>query len=149
MGLSFSVPRGVRLPPSLRNIYQELTSDVGFKDPGHGDLTHWAEQGVFLLNAMLTVEKNKPSSHSSAGWQDFTDAVIRKLSAGREQLVFMLWGAFAQKKATMIDGNKHLVLTSPHPSPFSAHKGFFGNRHFSQANAYLQSQSKTPINWQL
>lgn len=149
MGLSFSVPRGVRLPPSLRNIYQELTSDVGFQHPGHGDLTHWAEQGVFLLNAMLTVEKNKPSSHSDEGWQDFTTAVIQKLSAEREQLVFMLWGAFAQKKATLIDSSKHLILKSPHPSPFSAHKGFFGNKHFSQANAYLNENGKKVIDWQL
>ena len=149
MGLSFSVPEGVRLPPSLRNIYQELGTDVGFESPGHGNLRRWAEEGVFLLNAMLTVEKNKPSSHSNAGWQNFTDAVIRKLSTEREHLVFMLWGAFAQKKAALIDGNKHLILKSPHPSPFSAHKGFFGNQHFSKANTYLQSHGIEKVNWQL
>lgn len=149
MGLSFSVPPGVRLPPSLRNIYKELVSDMGIQTPEHGDLTGWAQQGVFLLNAMLTVEQNKPSSHSEAGWQNFTDAVITKLSAGREQLVFMLWGAFAQKKGVLIDDNKHLVLKSPHPSPFSAHRGFLGNQHFSKANAYLKAQGKEEIDWQL
>lgn len=149
MGLSFSVPKGVTLPPSLRNIYKELATDVGFQHPGHGDLTHWAEQGVFLLNAMLTVEKNKPSSHRDRGWQDFTDAVIRTLSTEREHLVFLLWGAFAQKKAALIDSNKHLILASPHPSPFSAHRGFLGNKHFSQANAYLEQHGIGRIDWQL
>lgn len=149
MGLSFSVPRGITLPPSLRNIYQELANDVGFQHPGHGDLTHWAQQGVFLLNAMLTVEKNKPSSHRDRGWQDFTNAVIRTLSTQQEQLVFMLWGAFAQKKAVLIDESKHLVLKSPHPSPFSANRGFFGNKHFSQANAYLEQQGVGEIDWQI
>lgn len=149
MGLSFSVPRGVTVPPSLRNMYKELVSDVGFTPPVHGDLTAWAEQGVFLLNAMLTVEKNKPSSHRDIGWQDFTDAVIRTLSRERENLVFMLWGAFAQKKAVLIDADKHLILKSPHPSPFSANRGFFGNRHFSKANNYLEEKGLGAINWSL
>lgn len=147
MGLSFSVPRGVTLPPSLRNIYQELASDVGVVPPQHGDLSNWATQGVFLLNAMLTVEHNRPSSHSDIGWQHFTDAVIRALSVQREHLVFLLWGAFAQKKAANIDTARHLVLTSAHPSPFSAHKGFLGNRHFSQANAYLEAHGIAPVDW--
>ena len=149
MGLSFSVPKGVTLPPSLRNIYKELQSDVGFTPPAHGDLTPWAEQGVFLLNAMLTVEKNKPSSHRDIGWQDFTDAVIRTLSREREHLVFMLWGAFAQKKSVLINKHKHLILTSPHPSPFSANRGFFGNQHFSKANHYLEEHGLGAIDWSL
>ena len=149
MGLSFSVPKGVTIPPSLRNIYKELETDVGFTAPKHGDLTLWAEQGVFLLNAMLTVERNKPSSHRDIGWQNFTDAVIATLSRERENLVFMLWGAFAQKKGALIDGNKHLILTSPHPSPFSANRGFFGNQHFSKANKYLEEHGLGAINWSL
>ncbi len=149
MGLSFSVPRGVTVPPSLRNMYKELVSDVGFTPPNHGDLTAWAEQGVFLLNAMLTVEKNKPSSHRDIGWQDFTDAVIRTLSREREHLVFLLWGAFAQKKAVLIDDSKHLILKSPHPSPFSANRGFFGNQHFSKANKYLEEKGLGAIDWSL
>lgn len=149
MGLSFSVPKGVTIPPSLRNIYQELRTDVGFTPPSHGDLTPWAEQGVFLLNAMLTVEKNKPSSHRDIGWQNFTDAVIRTLSRERENLVFMLWGAFAQKKSVLIDGDRHLILQSPHPSPFSANRGFFGNKHFSKANKYLNQHGLGEIDWSL
>ncbi len=149
MGLSFSVPQGVMVPPSLRNIYKELATDVGITIPAHGDLTKWAQQGVFLLNAMLTVEKKQPASHQKIGWQNFTDAAIRALSNQREQLVFLLWGAFAQKKGVLIDGSKHLILKSPHPSPFSADRGFFGNRHFSQTNAYLKQQGLTPIDWQI
>lgn len=149
MGLSFSVPEGVRVPPSLRNIYKELHTDVDMTIPNHGDLTTWAQQGVFLLNAMLTVVKNKPASHQKIGWQNFTDATIRTLSEHREHLVFMLWGAFAQRKSALIDGSKHLILKSPHPSPFSADRGFFGNRHFSQANAYLVANGQSPINWQI
>lgn len=149
MGLSFSVPQGIRVPPSLRNIYKELSTDVGITIPAHGDLTYWAEQGVFLLNAMLTVEKNKPASHQKIGWQNFTDAAIRALSSGREHLVFLLWGAFAQKKSALIDERKHLILKSPHPSPFSADRGFFGNRHFSQTNAYLEQNGLDPIDWQI
>ncbi|MEL7427578.1 MAG: uracil-DNA glycosylase [Bacteroidota bacterium] len=149
MGLSFSVPKGVTIPPSLRNIYKELVTDVGFTAPNHGDLTPWAEQGVFLLNAMLTVERNKPSSHRDIGWQNFTDAVIRTLSREREHLVFMLWGAFAQKKSVLIDGDRHLILSSPHPSPFSANRGFFGNQHFSKANKYLEEHGLGAIDWSL
>lgn len=148
MGLSFSVPKGVKIPPSLQNIYKELKDDVGIDMPDHGDLTHWAEQGVFLLNAMLTVERNKPQSHHKIGWQDFTDAVIRKLSEGREQLVFMLWGNFAKKKNILIDKSRHLVLEAPHPSPLAG-GAFFGCKHFSKANHYLEQNGKEPINWQL
>ncbi len=148
MGLSFSVPKGVRVPPSLRNIYKELQQDVGFEIPAHGDLTAWAAQGVFLLNAMLTVEHKKARSHQSAGWQHFTNAVIKTLSEEREGLVFMLWGNFAKKKKDLIDGNKHLVLEAAHPSPLAG-GAFFGNQHFSKANAYLEQQGTSPINWQL
>ncbi len=148
MGLSFSVPRGKRTPPSLGNIFKEMRDDVGFKEVGHGDLTAWAEQGVFLLNSMLTVERNKAGSHKKLGWQTFTDAVIGSLSAKRERLVFMLWGAFAQKKAELIDGSKHLVLTAAHPSPL-ARGAYFGSKHFSQANAYLEEHGERPIDWQL
>lgn len=149
MGLSFSVPKGISVPPSLRNMYKELHDSTDFAAPQHGDLTSWAEQGVFLLNAMLTVEKNKPSSHRDIGWQNFTDAVIKTLSKEKEQLVFLLWGAFAQKKRTLIDESKHLVLASPHPSPFSAHRGFLGNGHFRKTNEYLEANGKAPVNWQL
>lgn len=149
MGLSFSVPRGVRLPPSLQNIYKELKDSLGVEAANHGDLTRWAEQGVFLLNAMLTVERNKPASHQKIGWQNFTDAAIRALSEHREHLVFMLWGAYARKKKDLIDSAKHLVLESAHPSPFSADKGFFGNNHFRRANEYLQAHGMTPIDWNL
>lgn len=148
MGLSFSVPRGVRIPPSLKNIYKELHNDVGIAIPNHGDLTAWAKQGVFLLNAMLTVERNQPRSHHNVGWQNFTDAVIRKLSDEREHLVFMLWGGFARKKKELIDTNRHLVLESAHPSPLAGN-AFFGNHHFSKANAYLQKNGKEPIDWRL
>lgn len=149
MGLSFSVPRGVRLPPSLQNIYKELNDSLGIQAATHGDLTRWAEQGVFLLNAMLTVERNKPASHQKIGWQNFTDAAIRALSEHREHLVFMLWGAYARKKKALIDEAKHLVLESAHPSPFSADKGFFGNNHFKAANDYLQKHGLEPIDWRL
>ena len=148
MGLSFSVPKGVRTPPSLRNIYKELNSDLGIPIPNHGDLTSWAKQGVFLLNAMLTVEKNKAGSHKKIGWQDFTDAVIRNLSTHRENLVFMLWGGFAKKKNVLIDYSKHLVLEAAHPSPLAG-GAYFGSKHFSQANAYLQSNDVAPIDWNL
>jgi uracil-DNA glycosylase len=146
MGLSFSVPKGVRIPPSLRNIYKELHSDLNIPVPTHGDLTKWAEQGVFLLNAMLTVEKKSPRSHQKIGWQNFTDAVIRKLSEEREGLVFMLWGGFARKKNVLIDANRHLILEAAHPSPLAG-GAFFGSKHFSQANAYLTQHEKTPIDW--
>lgn len=148
MGLSFSVPHGVRTPPSLQNIYKELHADLGVPIPRHGDLTKWAEQGVFLLNAMLTVEHRKAGSHKDAGWQNFTDAVIRKLSEKREGLVFMLWGSFARSKKVLIDPNRHLVLEAAHPSPL-ARGAYFGSRHFSKANQYLQQRGKTPIDWAL
>ncbi|RMF27759.1 MAG: uracil-DNA glycosylase [Bacteroidetes bacterium] len=148
MGLCFSVPKGVRVPPSLVNIFKELHDDLGCRIPPHGDLTHWARQGVFLLNAMLTVEKNRPASHRKIGWQNFTDAVIRKLSDEREGLVFMLWGGFARKKKALIDPFRHLILEAAHPSPL-ANGAFFGCRHFSKANEFLRSQGKEPIDWQI
>lgn len=148
-GLSFSVPDGVNPPPSLGNIYKELQNDIGMPIPKTGNLTPWAEQGVFLLNAMLTVRANEPASHSKIGWMDFTDAVIRKISDEKKGVVFLLWGRFAQEKQVLIDETKHLVLKSAHPSPFSADKGFFGSKHFSRANAYLEKQGQTPINWSL
>ncbi len=148
MGLSFSVPKGVRVPPSLRNIYKELKEDVNASTPSHGDLSDWAEQGVFLLNAMLTVEKKKPRSHQKIGWQNFTDAVIKTLSNERTHLVFMLWGRFAQNKKQLIDIEKHLVLEAAHPSPLAG-GAFFGCRHFSQANDFLQKHGIEPVNWSL
>lgn len=147
MGLSFSVPKGVTVPPSLRNIYKELNTSTGLEKPGHGDLTKWAGQGVFLLNAMLTVERNNPGSHQRSGWQYFTDATIKAISDQRENVVFMLWGAFAKKKSVLIDEEKHLVLSSAHPSPFSADRGFFGNDHFNKANAYLKEHGYEEIDW--
>lgn len=148
MGLSFSVPKGVRIPPSLQNIFKELQEDTGVPIPENGDLTPWAKQGVFLLNAMLTVEKNKPQSHQKIGWQNFTDAVIKKLSDLKENLVFMLWGGFAKKKNILIDNDKHLVLEAAHPSPLAG-GAFFGNKHFSKANTYLLEHHKKPIDWRL
>lgn len=148
MGLSFSVPKGKRIPPSLLNIYKELHADTGVAIPKHGDLTYWAQQGVFLLNAMLTVEKSKPQSHHKIGWQKFTDAVIQKLSDEREHVVFMLWGGFARKKKELIDTNKHLVLEAAHPSPLAGN-AFSGNRHFSKANAYLKEHGQEPIDWEI
>ncbi len=148
-GLSFSVPEGVSIPPSLRNIYQELLSDLDITPSQSGNLTHWASQGVLLLNSVLTVEKNSPGSHAKSGWVDFTDTVIDVLNEQKQNLVFLLWGAHAQKKAELIDQNKHLVLTAAHPSPFSAHKGFFGCKHFSQTNDYLKMHNQQPIDWTL
>ena len=148
MGLCFSVPCGVRIPPSLKNIFKELHNDLGLPAPTGGDLTPWARQGVFLLNAFLTVLKNKPRSHEKAGWQEFTDAVICKLSEQKEHLVFMLWGGFARKKKALIDGSKHLVLEAAHPSPLAG-GAFFGSRHFSKANAWLEDHGIAPINWDL
>lgn len=148
MGLSFSVPRGVRVPPSLKNIYQELHTDLGVVPVKHGDLSSWAQQGVFLLNSMLTVEHKKAGSHRKIGWQDFTDAVIRLLSQEREGLVFMLWGNFARSKKAYIDPAKHLILEAAHPSPL-ARGAYFGSAHFSNANAYLVGQGKEPIDWAL
>ncbi|MCW3073971.1 MAG: uracil-DNA glycosylase [Flaviaesturariibacter sp.] len=148
-GLSFSVQKGVPPPPSLVNIFKELHEDVGMPIPSHGNLESWAQQGVLLLNASLTVRAGEPMSHSKIGWHHFTNAVIQKLSAEREHIVFLLWGKFAQEKITLIDTSKHLVLKSAHPSPLSAHNGFFGNRHFSKTNAYLIKQGIDPINWSI
>lgn len=146
-GLCFSVSPGVQLPPSLVNIFKEVSQDTGAPFPKDGDLTRWANQGVLLLNSSLTVREGAAASHSHIGWEEFTDAVVDKLNKEKENLVFILWGSHAIKKGEKIDRNKHLVLTSPHPSPLSAHRGFFGNHHFSQANEYLIAHHKTPITW--
>ena len=148
-GLSFSVPEGVPIPPSLRNIYMELKSDVGITVPNHGHLSYWAKQGVLLLNSVLTVEKNSPASHANQGWEIFTDNVIKLLNKKKHNLVFLLWGAYAGKKAELINLERHLVLNAPHPSPFSANKGFFGCKHFSKTNQHLLSTNQTPIEWQI
>lgn len=146
-GLAFSVYDGVRIPPSLVNIYKEIESDIGKKEPPTGNLDRWAKQGVLLLNATLTVRAHSAGSHQRRGWEEFTDAVVRLLSEKCEHLVFMLWGSYAQKKGAVIDEDKHLVLKAAHPSPLSAHAGFFGCRHFSQANIYLMLQGQEPIDW--
>lgn len=146
-GLCFSVLPGVRTPPSLANIYREIESDLGMTLPDHGSLQSWADQGVLLLNAVLTVERGQAGSHQGKGWEIFTDAVVQKLNDKREGLVFMLWGSYAQKKGSVIDRRKHLVLKAPHPSPLSAHRGFLGCRHFSKANDYLQQHGQQPIDW--
>jgi len=148
-GLSFSVPEGVALPPSLMNIYKEIETDLGVKMSKKGDLTTWANQGVLLLNATLTVEMANAGSHQKRGWETFTDAAIAALNTHREGLVFVLWGSYAQKKGEMIDQKKHLVLKSTHPSPLSAHRGFFGNHQFSKINEYLNKHGQTPIEWRL
>lgn len=146
-GLSFSVPDGVTIPPSLRNIYKEIESDLGKKIPESGNLEHWAKQGVLLLNASLTVQKSQPNSHQPLGWELFTDAAIRAVSEEKEHVVFLLWGKFAQNKEGLIDVSKHLVLKAPHPSPFSADRGFFGCQHFSKTNEYLKNHKLKPIDW--
>jgi uracil-DNA glycosylase len=148
-GLCFSVQPGVRPPPSLVNIYKELESDLGISRRRHGFLEHWARQGVLLLNSVLTVEMGQPASHRGRGWERFTDRIIREVNAKEEPVVFMLWGSYAQKKAAFVDTSKHLVLKAAHPSPLSAHSGFFGCRHFSKANAFLESRGVTPIDWAL
>lgn len=149
-GLSFSVQKGVATPPSLQNIYKELETDIfGFKSPGHGNLTQWANQGVLLLNATLTVAANSPASHQKAGWENFTNQVIKTLSDQKENIVFILWGKFAQAKAVFINEQKHLVIKSAHPSPFSAHNGFFGSKPFSKTNAYLSENGLGGIDWQV
>ena len=148
-GLCFSVQRGVKTPPSLVNIYKEIHRDLGIEIPPHGNLTHWAEQGVLLLNAVLTVEAGQAASHQKKGWEQFTDQAIEHLNREREGLVFLLWGSHAQKKGKLIDRNKHCVLTAPHPSPLSAHRGFLGCGHFSRANQYLLQQGKTAIDWKI
>jgi len=146
-GLSFSVSEDVAIPPSLQNIYKEIENDTGKKMPKYGNLERWAKQGVLLLNATLTVRAASPGSHQNKGWEEFTNAAIKYLAEHRENLVFLLWGAYAQKKGEFINRHKHLVLESPHPSPFSADKGFFGSRHFSKTNAYLIIHDKEPIEW--
>ncbi|MBN8740978.1 MAG: uracil-DNA glycosylase [Lysobacterales bacterium 69-70] len=148
-GLCFSVQPGVPVPPSLRNMYAELQRDLGFVPPRHGCLTHWAEQGVLLLNAVLTVEQSLAGSHQGKGWEGFTDAVIDALNRERDHLVFLLWGSYAQAKGRLIDRNRHLVLKAPHPSPLSAHRGFIGCGHFSAANDYLVKHGMTPVDWTL
>lgn len=149
-GLCFSVRRGVPPPPSLQNIFRELHADLGIRTPRHGELTHWAEQGVLLLNSVLTVEAGKPGSHQNCGWETFTDAVIKVLNEEREHLVFLLWGSYAQRKGRIIDTHRHLVLKASHPSPLSANRGgWFGNHHFSKTNRYLESHGKHPVDWEL
>lgn len=147
MGLSFSVPLGINPPPSLINIYKELNNDIGMPIPVVGDLTKWAEQGVLLLNAILTVRANEPASHSKLGWMNFTDAVIKKISDKKKGVIFLLWGRFAQDKQVLIDATKHYILKAAHPSPFSADKGFFGCKHFSKTNELLSKQGLSPIDW--
>jgi uracil-DNA glycosylase len=148
-GLCFSVRPGVRIPPSLVNIYKELQEDLGIPPARHGFLESWARQGVLLLNAVLTVERGRAASHQGRGWERFTDAVIRVVNEQEQPVVFMLWGSYAQRKAAFVDRGRHLVLTAPHPSPLSAHSGFFGCRHFSKANAFLMSKGLNPIDWRL
>lgn len=146
-GLCFSVAPGVQMPPSLVNIFKEVNADTGAPIPPNGDLSRWARQGVLLLNSSLTVREHQPKSHSGIGWEEFTDAAVDVLANSRDNLVFLLWGSDAIRKGAKIDRNRHLVLTSPHPSPLSAHRGFFGNHHFSRANEYLKAHGKTPIEW--
>lgn len=148
-GLCFSVRPGVRIPPSLVNIYKELSADLGIPPARHGFLESWSRQGVLLLNSVLTVEEARAGAHQGRGWERFTDAVIRLVNEHCEHVVFMLWGSYAQKKAAFVDGQRHLVLRAPHPSPLSAHNGFFGCRHFSKANAFLQAHGLEPIDWRL
>ncbi|MCB0736123.1 MAG: uracil-DNA glycosylase [Bacteroidetes bacterium] len=148
-GLCFSVRKGVKPPPSLKNIFKELQNDLGLQIPGHGQLTQWAGQGILMLNAVLTVEYKRPASHKKIGWESFTDYAIQQVSDKLENVVFLLWGKFAQGKKELINSEKHLVLEAAHPSPFSANAGFFGCRHFSKCNKYLQQFGKQPINWQI
>lgn len=149
MGLSFSVPPGVAPPPSLRNIFIELGTDLGLPTTSTGDLTPWAQRGVLLLNSVLTVAPRSPASHAEKGWETFTDRVIAELSARREGIVFLLWGRYAQQKGAMVDTTRHHVLTAAHPSPYSASNGFFGCRHFSRANALLEAAGRPPVDWRL
>ncbi len=149
MGLSFSVPEGVKIPPSLMNIYKELNKDIGMAMPNTGNLTKWAQQGVLLLNAALSVRANEPASHSKIGWMDFTDDVIQTISREKNNIVFILWGNFAAQKQIFIDATKHKILKAAHPSPLSAYNGFFGCKHFSATNEYLRQHHLTPIDWML
>lgn len=146
-GLSFSVPKGIEIPPSLRNIDRELQTDLGISAPDHGDLSAWALQGVLLLNSVLTVEAGHPNSHQGKGWERFTDQAIHALNVHRQGLVFLLWGSYARQKGALIDRQRHLVLEAPHPSPLSAHRGFLGCKHFSKANHYLSQNGKLPMDW--
>jgi uracil-DNA glycosylase len=148
-GLCFSVKKGIRKPPSLQNIFKELKSDLGIETPEHGYLQSWANQGVLLLNSILTVEKDKPASHKDRGWESFTDQVIAKLNSEKSNLAFVLWGSYAQKKGAFLDRKKHLVLESPHPSPLSAHRGFFGTKPFSKINSYLRQNGISEIDWKI
>ena len=148
-GLSFSVPNGVKIPPSLRNIYKELQSDLNYSNSSNGNLESWAKQGVLLMNATLTVREKKAGSHQKLGWELFTDSIIKKISEKNEGVVFLLWGAFAQKKSVLINTNKHHILTTTHPSPFSAYRGFLGCKHFSKTNKILLNNNQKPINWKL
>lgn len=146
-GLCFSVQDGVRFPPSLLNIFKEIQDDLGIPMPQSGNLTRWADQGVLLLNATLTVREHQAGSHQRQGWETFTDAAVQRLAAHRDGIVYLLWGSYAQQKGAIIDRSRNLVLESPHPSPLSAHRGFFGNKHFSRANQYLTEHGQTPIQW--
>ena len=146
-GLCFSVNDGVKFPPSLVNIFKEITEDTGSPIPQSGNLERWADQGVLLLNATLTVRAQSPGSHQNKGWEEFTDAVIKVISQGKSNVAFMLWGSYAQRKGEVIDRGKHFILKSPHPSPFSVHRGFFGNRHFSKTNQYLMEKGLEAIEW--
>ncbi len=148
-GLSFSVNKGITIPPSLKNIFKELYDDEGIEIPNHGDLSAWAKQGVLLLNSSLTVEKDKPGSHAAKGWEQFTDSVIKVLNQDLKPKVFLLWGKWAESKSVLINGHQHLVLISSHPSPFSVHRGFIGCKHFSKTNAFLVDKGLAPINWNL
>ena len=148
-GLCFSVRPGVPVPPSLQNIFKEIRDELGYPIPAHGDLTSWADQGVLLLNSVLSVEAGRAASHQGKGWEQFTDEVIDVVNREREGVVFMLWGSYAQRKGSIIDRQRHCVLTAPHPSPLSAHRGFFGCGHFVKANAYLESRGQEPIDWRL
>ena len=148
-GLSFSVPKGIKPPPSLKNIFKELHADLNFEIPNHGDLTTWAQQGVLLLNATLTVRAKQAASHQKKGWEQFTNRVIKEISDKKEDVVFLLWGRFAQDKEVLIDSTNHHILTALHPSPFSAHSGFFGCKHFSKTNYLLSRQNQDPITWQI
>lgn len=148
-GMSFSVPRGMAIPPSLKNIYKELSRDLDLKTPDHGCLTAWAEQGVLLLNSVLTVEAARAASHQGKGWERFSDQIINIVSQQCQNVVFLLWGGYAQKKGQVIDQEKHLILTAPHPSPLSAYRGFLGCGHFSKVNEYLQAHGKLAIDWQI
>ena len=148
-GLSFSVPEGIKIPPSLRNIFKELASDLGVYTPTQGDLTSWAKQGVLLLNATLTVRKSTPGSHQKQGWEEFTDSVIKTISNKKESVVFVLWGKIEEQKASLIDKSKHCIITSSHPSPFSAHRGFLGSKPFSKTNEFLEKKGLKKIDWEL